>query len=141
MALEMKFGLLCDYVTLGAGNKPIAMHIFDHFNRLDGFEQQPFQRFYVLARFTASIADGNVHQLTCAVVDEDEHVIREWDLPPIMFGTVGPGLPLIGQMIGTVENMVLPSDGNYAYRIVCAGKEVGRIPFRVLRVIQSRPPG
>lgn len=141
MALEMKFGLLCDYVTLGAGNKPIALHIFDHFNRLQGMEQQPFQSFFVLARFNASIADGTTHQFSCAIVDEDEQVIRQWDLPPIMFQSAGPGLPLIGQVISQVNGMVLPVDGNYAYRIASAGKEIGRINFRVLRVIVPQLPG
>lgn len=130
--IETRYFLCCDYATVGANGKPIALHIFDNFfvESRDGALSLP--PFSVLARVECSIADGPAHDFTLALLDEDGTALAELPLPQQQFGAQGPGLPLAAQLFITLHGLPVPACGTYTLALRTGGRAVGETDIRVL---------
>ncbi len=131
MAIEMRYGILCDYATMGANGKPIAIHIFDHF-RVAAETDIVLPHFTLLARFECSLADGGSHVIDGEIVDEDFVRVAAWSFPDQTFVTQGPGLPLIRSVTLNVSGLRVGRVGAYEMIFRCRSTIVGRVHFRVL---------
>lgn len=132
--IELRYGMLCDYGTIGNNGKAIAVHIFDNFIRPAGGAARPLPPFHILAKLECSIADGSQHELLALIVDEDHRELARFPMLRHEFGAQGPGLPLASQLLIHVNGLVLSRIGAYQILLQANGTRIGCIDFRVTQV-------
>lgn len=137
MSLSLRFALLCDYASNGAGGKPIAVHIFERFNVTEETLEHPLPRFSILARIECSIADGNSHALELVLVDEDGSTIAKMNFPPAQFHSQGAGQPLVAGYTMQIEGLRVKKFGTYEFRFRVGGVDIGMATFNVVKLPAS----
>lgn len=138
MAMILRFGLLADYATVGAGGKATIVHTFDQLRPTPEKIGQPIPPCFLVARIEGSIADAGSHTLRIRLHDSDENVLPvEIVLEEFTLGITGPGLPLARQIIVPMEGIPMPQLGDYEFVFNVDEVEIGRVPFYVVPAIPA----
>jgi hypothetical protein len=138
MTIVMRYGLLADYATVGAGKKLTIVHTFEHFRPPPERIGQPIAMGFLVARIEGSIVDAGNHVLRIKVHDGDENPLpMEIVLEEFALGITGPGLPLAAQLLLPLGPVPMPEIGEYEFVLTADGQEVGRVPFHVLGAVPA----
>lgn len=133
--MELRFAHLADYATVDSGNGKLTLvGVFDVV--WDMLQQRPipFPLCFLVASFSASIAQGTEHQLEIELVDADEKAVHRSHPLPILFRPYGPGYPLRAQLAVPIPPgaISVPELGDYRFRFLIDGSEVGDLPVLVI---------
>lgn len=135
MAVELRWGVLCDYATQGQGGKPIALHIFENFFRPAGTgAQAPLPTFNFIGRLECSIGDGTNHAIEARILDGGGQPRAVFQLPEQQFIPQGPGLPLTGGIMIQIQGLKLPEAGDYEFELRVKQRRIAVVDFRVLDI-------
>lgn len=133
MALKLRFGILCDYATVGANGKAIAVHIFENLRLRASQTGMMLTPFYLVAQIECRIADGSRHAIDLQLIDEDGRELAVWPFPEVEYRSQGAGLPLVARYMMQIGNMPAPGPGTYEFAFrEKGGAEAGRVSFHVV---------
>ena len=138
MTIAMRYGLLADYATVGAGQKLTIVHTFEHFTPQPDRIGQPIAMGFLVARIEGSIADAGNHTFRIRIHDGDENALAaEVLLEDFALGVTGPGSPLANTLLLPLGPVPMPPIGEYNFVLSVDEHEVGRVPFHVLAAIPA----
>lgn len=133
--MNLRFGHVCDYATIGNNGKLIIVGVFDTvIARLrddEGNVRLPLC--YLVFRLECSIAEGAQHQVMIRIVDEDGNEVAPMAGVGTRFRPHAPGRPLSANGIINLQ-IGVPREGDYMFEIHVDGAVIGEIPFYVVPV-------
>ena len=130
MALVLRFGLLADYATVGAGGKLTIVHVFE---KVFFIPELPTLAGVLVVRLEGSIVDAGPHDVMFELRDFDEVPVPESRgvVPKQHLTPIGPGLPFILQLIVAL-GLKVPPPGDYKFVVVVGDTVVGEVPLFVV---------
>jgi hypothetical protein len=136
--MELRFGHLCDYATLGAAGKLVLVGVFDTLFWAEQDQAVGVPLSHLVFKLECSIAEGPDHAIHVRLKDEDEQTLNDaegkpmdWDTGMHVYQLSGPGRPLSRMVLLTLQGLTVPSYGDYAFEIKVDGQIVGQVPFFV----------
>lgn len=137
--MDLRYGLLADYVTDGANGKTIIVGTFDTvFNTLR-LTPVPLPPMFLALGFDAHVAEGTDHNIEIRFTDADGHHVFPPQELPLRFGLRGPGQPLGTHAAIEFPDLKVQSEGEYAFRILHQGRQLGEISLYVAPAPIPRP--
>lgn len=128
--MQLKFGLLADYVSRGERGKLVIVGEFDHYFTSDFPAELP--RFFLFARIEATVAEGTEHELKVELFDADgQRPLGNPPVIPLRFGNRGPGRPFRAQLITEFAGLPIQKPGDYAFHLVVDRLDIGTVPLSV----------
>jgi hypothetical protein len=78
--------------------------------------------------------EGHEHRTRVEFTSPDGRVLRQFNENPIRAETAGPGHWYKALCLMTVNNLIVPGPGDYAFRIFADGRPAGTLEYPVIRV-------
>lgn len=121
-ALNLRFGVLCDYAMISGDGKLSIIGIFDHI----GVMQLPVQhpRFFIVAVLQGQ-ASSNVVEMELVAPDGRSLTRQEITIDP---NAIAAGS---GNLIAEVTMLPFEAPGKYEFRVHADGEELGVMPLIV----------
>lgn len=136
----MRVDLVCiaDMANIDAGGK---LNIVGEFNTILAANlPSPPVNMTLVARITAASSEGNEHEITIVIVDQDGHELVRLPTQQIRFKPVLPGTSgdLRAQIVLGIKGARFPAHGPFRFDILVDGRVVGD---RTLFVVPSPGAG
>lgn len=144
--MHLKFLHFAEYAAVTQENKLIVAGLVDNFNLSraagapPGSVLGPLPPVYLVAVVECSIGEGTVHTAKLKIVDDDAKDVAELDLGQWNFFVNQYGRPMRFQAVIHLNGIVLPRPGDYPFKLLVDGQEVGETPLYVTDVTDGRPP-
>lgn len=137
--MRLTYAHLADFASIGSDGKLTVVGAFDALTVAAPAGPLPFPACYLVAGFEASISEGSDHRLEVSLVTDDEAPVALRLDGALTFRTSGVGHPawsraLVGFGAGAVR---VPEQGDYHFRFVVDGEELGKLRVTVRRAKAS----
>jgi hypothetical protein len=127
--VELKYGHLADYATLGANGKPILVGVFDRVLVTSSNKPILLPDFDLILSLSCSIADGAAHKLQLKLVDGNAVEVGAGFEADVTLHAAGPGYPLSGPLVLAVRGLTVPDHGDYQFVVRSDGAQIGTVDF------------
>jgi hypothetical protein len=146
LPMDLRFGHLCDYATVGAARKLILVGLFDQVTTPATRERIVLPLCYLVFKVECSLYEGSEHQIQVRLKDDDETTLQDadgremdFDLGQQRFTPSGRGRPLSIQVTLPCVGLSVPTHGDYAFEILVGGARLGDVRFYVVEPPSSEP--
>lgn len=136
--LRMKYGMICQFATIGANAMPIIMHVFDGVTVSEGQPRTP--PLYIHAVVDAPSNAGTHHQAALELRDDDGRRVVRHDFAAMILEPRRDGLGLSTNVFAAMAEVQVPDFGTYTWVLLVDDVRIGEIPITVSAAAPARAP-